>query len=1000
MQSLCVGDDVDAQKRKNIVILLADDLGWGDVGFHGGAADTPNIDSLAKDGVRLNRFYAYPACSPARAAMLTGRFPHRYGISGPVRPRDEGLPTSEPLLPAAFQKAGYETSLIGKWHLGLAGDQSHPIRRGFDQFYGFLDASIDYYEHTASRGKIDWQRGGTTLDEKGYSTDLLADEAVRQIRNRRSRKPYCIVVSFNAPHSPFQAPQNLIAKYQGKLSATEATYAAMVDSMDQGIGRILDAIDDRQLRQDTIVVFASDNGAARAGTNKPFRGQKRQVYEGGIHVPCVIRAPGLLKAGSENEQLCAIHDLFPTLAAATGVSISSVKPLDGDSLWSQLVSGKATSRTIVIAENDHAIIHDDWKLIQFADGGTELFNLRRDPTEERNVAGSEAKIASQLLSKLIQYQVIVQTDGPVPPSGDGSYAGQSVGRTQPAPPSGDGSYAGQSAGRTQPAPPSGDGSYAGQSVGRTQPAPPSGDGSYAGQSVGRTQLAPPSGDSSYARQSVVSGRHTLAVTTAKELQEGESLATATLRGDAKYGVLGDPRVESSGRGIRLLSSEDVDGNGTLAGEASLTSDQVSADQRWYRFYISGLAQDNFAVDQDELYLKVEFFQKRGTDSLDLIKERIYPQVLQERKDFFDKDTNESLGHSIWRTYAMDFRTPFAEVDRLKLSVGFANGKAQTGKSEFWVNSMDIKPIDVPANYEAAKPTLQDFPQPDESKLIALGGRWYFNPKAGQRQAPKQFDYTNADQLLYKTDRYHAPFAGNMSSWLRAGYLDFNGDEVTKDQYKPYAVIVTFTDEHLVMRSRNLPNHPTATFPDRWRMLDGNPSYIKEQANTWHIPLEPKRDPNAIAMDEKNSNQALPMGAIGVATNGVIFFNPFDHIFETDAVWRLDRCCGHPSPRQQYHYHKYPVCVKTPWSDEGQSHSGVIGFAFDGFPVYGPYESKGLLAKDDTKNPLNDFNLHTDPDRGPHYHVTPGEYPHIIGGYWGQIDTNNRPGRGNGAGNQR
>ncbi|TWT64876.1 sulfatase-like hydrolase/transferase [Allorhodopirellula solitaria] len=892
----------------NILVLLADDLGWGDVGYNGGVPETPHIDSLCRDGVRLSRFYAYPACSPSRAALLTGRFPQRYGISGPVRPRDEGLPMSETLLPAAFQNAGYQTSLIGKWHLGLAGDQAHPIRRGFDHFYGFLDASIDYYKHTTGRGQVDWQRDGKDVIESGYATDLLADEAVRQIRTSDSESPFCIVVSFSAPHSPFQAPANLVAKYRNNLSETEATYAAMVDSMDQGIGRILDAIDDQQLRDNTIVVFASDNGAARAGTNDPFRGQKRQVYEGGIHVPCVIRAPGL-RAGTENEQLCAIHDLFPTLAAATGTTIPAAKPLDGFSLWSQLVSGKPSSRTIVLAENDHAIIRDDWKLIQFANGDTELYNLRVDPTEAQNLADAKPEVASRLLSQLTQYRVVVQTDGPAEDAIETLVAERN----------------------------------------RSNP-------------------------------------------TSDDLQEGESLAAATLIGDARYGVLGDHRVEANGRGIRLLSSEDVDGNGKFAGVAYLQSNQVSPSQRWYRFYISGLAQDNFAVDQDDLYLKVEFLQKNGTNSLDSITERIYPQVMQEREDFFDHATNESLGHAMWRTYAMDFRTPFAKVDTLRLSVGFAQGKNQGGKSEFWINSMDIEPINVPANYQATKPAIHEFPQPDESKLIALGGRWYFHPHNGEQEAPQQFDHTNAEQLLYKTDRYHAPFAGNMSSWLRTGYLDFNGDEVTEDKHKPYAVVITFTDDHLVMRSRNLPNHPTATFPDRWRMLDGNPSYIQEQANTWHIPLNPKRDPDAIAMDAKNANQALPMGAIGVATNGVIFFNPFDHIFETDAVWRLDRCCGHPSPRQQYHYHKYPVCVKTPWSDEGQSHSSVIGFAFDGFPVYGPYESKGLLAKDATNNPLNDFNLHEDPDRGPHYHVTPGEYPHIIGGYWGQIDTNNRPGR--------
>lgn len=906
-------DAAESSSHKNIVVLLADDLGWGDVGFHGGNADTPNIDSLAEDGVRLNRFYAYPACSPARAAMLTGRFPGRYGITGPVRPRDEGLPTNERVLTSVFQEAGYRTSLIGKWHLGLAGEDGHPNRRGFDRFYGFLDASIDYYEHTSSRGHADWQRDGKPVQESGYSTDLFADEAVRQIRDSNKGQPFCIVVSFNAPHSPFQAPQDLVAKYQDELSDRDATYAAMVDSMDQGIGRILEAIDDKQLRDDTIVFFASDNGAARVGTNEPFRGQKRQVYEGGIHVPCVIRCPDLLAAGTQTEQLCAIHDLFPTLASACGLTMQLAKPLDGINLWSQLVNEKTIERSIVIAEQDQTIIRGQWKLIQFADGGNELFNLQDDPTESKDVITSESVVASKLLTDLSKYQVMVQTDGP-PENAAKTFVGE------------------------------------------------------------RSTLVSPTTQS------------------AKDLQEGELLASAEMVGDVKYGQLGDPRVESNGRGIRLLSGEDTDGDRIFAGEASMICNEVSANQRWYRFLVSGLAQDDFDVDQDNLYLKVEFFQNSGANSLDLIKERIFPQVVQERKDFYDKDTNESLGHAIWRNYAMDFRTPFAEVDSLKISVGFSGGKGGERRSEFWVNSMDVKPIDVPPDYHPAKPTIQDFPQPDETKLIAIGGRWFFNAKNEEPQAPKQFDYTNAEQLLYKTDRYDAPFAGNMSSWLRAGYLDFSGDEVTKDQYKPYAVVVSFTDDHLVIRSRNLPNHPTASFPDRWRMLDGNPSYIKEQANTWHIPLQPKRNPNAIAMDAKNSNQALPMGAIGVATNGVIFFNPFDHIFETDAVWRLDRCCGHPSPRQQYHYHKYPVCVKTPWTDQGQSHSGVIGFAFDGFPVYGPYESKGLLAKDDSQNPLNDFNLHEDPDRGPHYHVTPGEYPHIIGGYWGQIDPNGRPGR--------
>jgi len=142
-----------------------------------------------------------------------------------------------------------------------------------------------------------------------------------------------------------------------------------------------------------------------------------------------------------------------------------------------------------------------------------------------------------------------------------------------------------------------------------------------------------------------------------------------------------------------------------------------------------------------------------------------------------------------------------------------------------------------------------------------------------------------------------------------------------------------------------------------------------------------------------NKRGLPMGPIGVAVNGVVFFNPFDHIEDADAVWRVDRCCGHPSPTSAYHYHKYPVCVNTPWADDGTNHSPLIGFAFDGFPVFGPYEGKGLLAKDSKENPLNEFNLHSDDVRGPHYHVTPGKFPHIIGGYWGETDALNRGKKG-------
>jgi len=888
--------------RTNFVILLADDLGWGDVGFHGGTAATPNIDQLASDGVRLNRFYAFPACSPARAAMLTGRFPLRFGIRGPVRPLDVGLPANERVLVADFQDAGYRTSLIGKWHLGKSTKQGvHPTQRGFDHFYGFMDASIDYFKHTGNRGHIDWQRNGQIVEEEGYSTELLAAEAVRQIK-AAGKERFCMVVAFNAPHAPFQAPEALIKKYRDRLGEREATYAAMIESMDSAIGHILKAIDEEGLKDDTVVVFASDNGAARMGTNAPFRGQKRQVYEGGIRVPCVVRAPGKLKAGSQSNQLAGIYDLFPTLAEAAMIEFRTSKPIDGKSLWENLCNGTTNNRSLFIAENDFAMIQDDWKLIQNYNGDLELFNLREDSVESENAADQQSARVARMASQLVEFQQRVAKD--------------------------------------------------------------------------EVYVAEPIEDA----PSLISLP-----------EEGELLADATLRGDVEYGVLGDRRVESNGQGLKFYSGKDIDGNDQFAGDATLRPAITKPGKRWYRFTIEGMAQDNFDVEKDELYLQVQFIQKDSGESLDLIKTRIYPQIIRERADLRDEATNKSLGDGVWRTYAMDFKTPFEAVEKLNLSVGFSGGKGESKQSEFWVRSMNLVSIPVPENYKPPK-TAHSFPQPDPNTLVALGGRWYFDPQGGERTPPKQFDHSNSHQLLYQGKQFEAPFAGNMSSWLRAGYLDLEGKPVNKDEARPDAVVITFTDKHLVMKSRNLPNHPTATFPDRWRVLDGNPSHIQEQANTWYIPLEPSQNPKAIAMDAKNSNQALPMGAIGVATNGVIFFNPFDHLFETDAVWRLDRCCGHPSPRNQYHYHKYPVCVKTPWSDEGEAHSCVIGFAFDGYPVYGPYEAKGLLAKDDKTNPLNDFNLHEDDQRGPHYHVTPGKYPHIIGGYWGQMESLNRPAR--------
>jgi len=461
-------------------------------------------------------------------------------------------------------------------------------------------------------------------------------------------------------------------------------------------------------------------------------------------------------------------------------------------------------------------------------------------------------------------------------------------------------------------------------------------------------------------------------------------------GDVKFGPLGDPERERFGTGFRLISAAEGEAKTVPQGSVITTVGELSPNNgRWYRFRVRGLAQNGFDVDQDDLYLQANFFSNHGKDSLDNVTQKIYHLVELDRKNLYDKGTNVNLGPSSLRSYDLEFHTPFPEVDTLKLLVGFGLGKGVGRHAEFWVASEQLTPIPVPEGYTPPKGGHLFLSKDMVSKMVPLGGRWYYDSRGASPTPPAEFNYGNADRLLYLSDRLEAPFEDNMSSWLRKGDVDLNGNLADKDTPVPYNVVVTFTPTDLVIHSRNLPNHPTAVFPDTTDLLDGNPNYISEKVSTWYIPLYPKVDPQHWAMENgSDQNRALNMGPIGVAVNGIVFFNPFD-AGQQVALYRIDRCCGHPSPDGQYHYHKYPVCVKSPWADNGDEHSPLIGFAFDGFPIYGPYEAKGILAKDDKSNPLNAFNIHYDADRGWHYHVTPGLFPHIIGGYWGYYDTENR-----------
>jgi YHYH protein len=475
-------------------------------------------------------------------------------------------------------------------------------------------------------------------------------------------------------------------------------------------------------------------------------------------------------------------------------------------------------------------------------------------------------------------------------------------------------------------------------------------------------------------------------------------ADYTLTGRAVAQYLGDRRRDVTGWGVALSSGPGRAASGERSGSVAQTVAVDPSQGRWYRFSFRGLPQDHFAVaTSEDLYMKVEFFGNGGKVAYDAKAKPLYSQVERARKDMTVNGDFHVGGAAVWQTYELDFSIPFPQVDSVRLSVGFRHGEGGEGGSRndaFYVTNFSLVRLADAPELLTAKPTTQV--AADQGDLVSLGGRWYFNPQGGSRDVPAQFDYTNADRLLYFDGHYTAPFLGNTSTWLRVGDKDEAGNVATRDVWVRDNVTLSIQDGSLVIHTKGLPNHPTGKFPGV------NPNYIQEQDATYYLPLNPKINPAHFVTTRNNSNHALNMGPIGIALNGVVFFNPFD-AGSQDASSLMDSCCGHPNPDGLYHYHKYPICMNSPWSDQGATHSPLIGFAFDGFPIYGPYESANLMAKDLVGDKtLNDFNIHYDSDRGWHYHVTPGKFPYIIGGYWGTVDRRDtRPPHGggmNGTGN--
>ena len=391
-----------AGSQPNVIIMLADDLGWADVGYHSGDIETPSLDRLAAEGVRLDRFYTTPICSPTRAALMTGRNPIRLGVAyAVILPWDtNGIHPDEYFLPEAFLAAGYRTAMVGKWHLGHAQQTYHPNERGFEHFYGHLHTEVGYFSPFSNQGGTDFQRNGVTIDDEGYETFLLGDEASRYIRKRDKDKPFFLYMPFLAPHTPLEAPDDLIEKYAdietdlppARSQQTDGTrtmsrlmmresarpmYAAVVDAMDQAIGQVLTTLDEEQISDETIVLFFSDNGGAAysvgGANNAPLRGGKGETFEGGIRVVSLLRWPDQLAAGGKMESIMTVMDVFPTLMDAAGIEPGPHYPWDGRSLWPAIKDGKQqprqddvffVSETPIYGQIMTTVFNEEWKLVQ------------------------------------------------------------------------------------------------------------------------------------------------------------------------------------------------------------------------------------------------------------------------------------------------------------------------------------------------------------------------------------------------------------------------------------------------------------------------------------------------------------------------------------------------------------------------------------------------------------------------------------------------------------
>lgn len=409
-------------RKPNIVHIVADDLGWKDVGFNG-CVDirTPHLDRLAAEGAKFTDFYVQSMCTQTRAALMTGRYPFRYGLQTAVIPSVSayGLDTEERLIPQVLQEAGYATALVGKWHLGHADRKWWPRQRGFDYHYGAMIGELDYFTHD-EKGVLDWYRDNEQVHEEGYTTQLFGLDAERLIEDHDVDTPLYLYLAFNAPHTPYQAPQEYIDRYPEIEEPTRRVYAAMVSCLDDEIGRVVAALDRKGMRENTLIVFHSDNGGTKnamfAGVmadmskvkipcdNGHYRDGKASLFEGGTRVCAFANWPGRIQPGVVNGLIHGV-DLFTTFAALAEASTEGCKPLDGLNVWETIATGAASPREEVIYNIEPfrgAVRQGDWKLIwrTMLPSSVDLYHIPDDPSEENNLAEEHPERVAEMKERL------------------------------------------------------------------------------------------------------------------------------------------------------------------------------------------------------------------------------------------------------------------------------------------------------------------------------------------------------------------------------------------------------------------------------------------------------------------------------------------------------------------------------------------------------------------------------------------------------------------------